>query len=74
MPKAERIDSPAYDAGRASEDAQGAFDEALHQRIRLAAYYRAVGRGFASGSADEDWHAAEEEERARISESDRPDA
>jgi len=65
MPKAERIDLPAEDAGRVSQAAQQAFDEALHQRIRLAAYYRAVQRGFAPGGEDEDWYVAEEEERAR---------
>ena len=65
MPKAEQLDLTAQDAGRASEDAQDAFDEALHQRIRLAAYYRAMRRGFAPGSEEEDWYAAEAEEVTR---------
>ena len=66
MPKAERIDSPVDDAGREiSEDAKEVFDDALRQRIRLAAYYRGLRRGFAPGGEDEDWYAAEEEEKAR---------
>ena len=65
MPKAERIDLPADDEERVSADAQDAFDEALHERIRLAAYYRAMRRGFAPGGEDEDWFAAEVEERVK---------
>jgi len=75
MPKAERIDSPSYDSGRAiNDDAQEALDEELQQRIRLAAYYRAMRRGFAPGGEDEDWFAAEEEEKARRIESGRSNA
>jgi len=33
----------------------------LHQRIELAAYYRAEARGFAPGQDREDWIAAERE-------------
>lgn len=68
MPKAERIDLPADDAGQLSENAREAFDEALDQRIRLAAHYRAMRRGFAPGGEEEDWYAAEEEERQRNAE------
>ena len=57
MPKAEQPSVP--------EPTQAAPDEDRDQeeRVRLAAYYRALKRGFAPGGETDDWLAAEEDER-----------
>jgi len=46
---------------------QDSFDEALHDRIRLSAYYRSLQRGSTPGNEEADWYAAEAEEKAQNS-------
>ena len=64
MPKAEIIptEDPSTETG--SADAREESEEARRQRISLAAYYRALRRGFAPGGELEDWYAAENEDQA----------
>ena len=63
MPKAEIIptEEPATETGPV--DAQEEAEEARRQRISLAAYYRALRRGFAPGGELEDWYAAERDDQ-----------
>ena len=71
MPKAESRQFEEGEAPPPVDPDQNSFDAALHERIRLSAYYRSLRRGFAPGAEEADWYAAEEEERTRNT-SDRP--
>ena len=64
MPKAEII--PAEDPGAETDSAarEESAAEARRQRISVAAYYRALRRGFAPGGEVEDWYAAEKDDQA----------
>jgi DUF2934 family protein len=41
-------------------------DEAWHEMVATAAYYRAQARGFDESSPEDDWYGAETELRARL--------
>jgi hypothetical protein len=61
LPMSKRTPPPRLvNIGRRAE----AVDKAREERIRIAAYYRALKRGFAPGHEWADWFAAEEEERS----------
>jgi hypothetical protein len=44
----------------------GIGDDERHRMIAEAAYFRALGRGFANGSPESDWLEAEAEVAARL--------
>ncbi|HKQ24027.1 MAG TPA: DUF2934 domain-containing protein [Burkholderiales bacterium] len=41
-------------------------NEAWHEMVATAAYYRAQARGFGESSPEDDWYGAEAELRARL--------
>jgi DUF2934 family protein len=67
MPKPESMQASSEDAKPTAESTESPEEssEARRRRISLAAYYRALGRGFLPGGELEDWYAAEAEERER---------
>lgn len=65
MPKAESRQLQESDVPPPVDPDQNSFDAALHERIKLAAYYRSLRRGFVPGEEEADWYAAEEEEKTR---------
>ena len=71
MPKAESRQVEEGDVPQPVDGDQDSFDAALHERIKLAAYYRSLRRGLVPGEEEADWYAAEEEEKARNAD-DRP--
>ena len=65
MPKAEKLRSSDEEIPQdPADDFEGAGEspETRHQRIALAAYYRALRRGFVPDGELEDWYAAERED------------
>jgi hypothetical protein len=66
-PARRRSRKPLAHGGAGVDDPNHGFSaEEWHDMVSTAAYFRALGRGDGSGSADEDWYEAEAELRERF--------